>query len=343
MAETAFPQGKKTKKWKKRLRKWILLLLVLIILAALLYSMISKLKAEYTITYDSYTASIGTISNSLSFSGSLQLIDNSTYTASSSGTVRSVYAAAGDQVKEGDILMRMANGQAITAEFDGRINQLYVGANDKVAAGDSLIQVADFDHMQVSIRVDEYDISRVTVGQSCRITATATEKTFDSEIAGINYISSSAGSVAYYTATAYVDVPDGIYPGMQVTVTIPQEEAENVVVLKMDALSFDAANQAYVYMEDGTGALIPVYVTTGVSNGNYVEITSGLSANDVVYVETEEETASGLSSLFSGLFGSQQFNNGGSQNNFDPAQMQNMRQQRNTDGSSMPSFGGGRQ
>lgn len=342
MEETAKHSRKRNGKWKKRIRKGIILFVILLLLAGAVMLFIDKLKAEYTITYDSYTASMGTISNSLSFSGSLQLIDNATYTASSSGTVRSVYAAAGDQVKEGDILMRMANGQAITAEFDGRINQLYVGANDKVAAGDSLIQVADFDHMQVSIRVDEYDISHVAVGQSCRITATATEIEMDSEIAGINYISSSAGSVAYYTATAYVDVPQGLYPGMQVTVTIPQEEAENVVILKMDALSFDAANQAYVYMENSEGTLEPVYVTTGVSNGNYVEITGGLSANDIVYVETEEETESGIASLFSSMFGRQQFNNGGGRNNFDPSQMQNMRQQRNTEGG-MPSFGGGRQ
>ena len=94
---------------------------------------------------------------------------------------------------------------------------------------------------------------------------------------------------------------------MQVTVTIPQEEAKDVVILKVDALSFDNTNQAFVYMKNDAGELEQVNVTTGVSNGNYIEITSGLSDGDEVYVEAKaEETTSG--GLLSGLFGGQQFN-----------------------------------
>ena len=115
--------------------------------------------------------------------------------------------------------------------------------------------------------------------------------------------------MAYYTAVAYVDVDEGVYPGMQTTVTIPQEEAENVVILKMDALSFDETNSAYVYMYNDAGALEEVPVEVGVSNGNYVEIKSGLSEGDEVYVEAKAEAAaSGLSGLLSGLFGGQQMN-----------------------------------
>ena len=113
--------------------------------------------------------------------------------------------------------------------------------------------------------------------------------------------------MSYYTATAYVDVDDGVYPGMQVTVSIPQEQAENVVILKEAALSFDAANSAYVWMYNDAGELERVDVEVGVSNGNYVEIVSGLSDGDEVYVEVEQE-ASSSGGLLAGLFGSQQMN-----------------------------------
>ena len=77
---------------------------------------------------------------------------------------------------------------------------------------------------------------------------------------------------------------------------------ENVVILKMDALSFDPTNQAYVWMMDDSGELQQVNVEVGINNGSYVEIRSGLSDGDTVYVEAqEEETATGLLSLFSGL------------------------------------------
>lgn len=300
---------KKPEKNRKRIVKRIILLFILfIILAAIAFYVYSMLKQEYTITYDSYTATTGSISNALSFSGNLNLVDSKTYTASSSETVRAIYVSEGDSVSEGDKLMRLSGGETIKADFDGRVNAVSVDVGDEVTAGASLIQIADFEHMQVALRVDEYDISDVSVGQSCTVTATATEKTFESEIASINYISASGGSVAYYTATAYVTVDDGVYPGMQVTVSIPQEEATDVVILKADAISFDNTNRAFVWMKNDAGDLEQVMIETGVSNGNYVEIVSGLSDGDEVYVETKQQTASAAGGLLSGLFGGQQFN-----------------------------------
>ena len=150
------------------------------------------------------------------------------------------------------------------------------------------------------------------------MTVTATEQTVETEIDSINYISASTGNVAYYTATAYVDVPEGVYPGMQATISIPQSEAQNVVVLKLDAISFDETNQAYVLMQNADGTMEKVSITTGVSNGNYVEITSGLQSGDTVYVEVEVEEDSG--SFLDGLF-----NFGGTQPN-----MQNRRNNNRT-------------
>lgn len=301
---------KKTRTRKRRIaRKLIIWLIVLLLLAALALYGYTALKREYTVTYDSYTASIGSISNSLSFSGNLSLIDNATYTAGTSTQVRKVYVSAGDDVMEGDKLLRLQSGETIEAEFDGRVNMLNVEEGDDVQAGDALVQVADFTHMRVTLRVDEYDIADIAVGQRCTVTATATEKTFESEISTIDYVSASGGNVAYYSAVCYVDVDEGVYPGMQVTVTIPQEEAENVVVLKMDALSFDFNNNAFVYRYNEEGVLEEVPVEVGVSNGNYVEIKSGVSDGDTVYVEsTQSEEFSGVGGLLSSLMGSQQVN-----------------------------------
>lgn len=306
MSETK--PGKTGNKKKKRIfRKIIVTLLVLILLGgAGLYTW-AKLRDEYTVTYDEYTATTGTISNSLSFTGSLALRDSKTYTASAAGTVRNVYVQNGDSVKKGDRLIRLSNGSLSTADFDGTVNLVSVEVGDEVSAGDSLIQIADFQHMQVSFRVDEYDIGDVEVGETCNVTATATEKTFTSTVESINYISASTGNVAYYTTTAYVDVDGGVYPGMQVTVTIPQEEAADVVILKEDALSFSAENQAFVYKMKEDGTLEEAEVEVGVSNGNYVEIKSGVESGEKVYAVTEVEEDS-LQSLFTSMFGQQQFN-----------------------------------
>lgn len=67
--------------------------------------------------------------------------------------------------------MRLTGGQTIEASFDGRVNEISVEEGDEVAAGASLIQIVDFSNMVVSLRVDEYDISSVYVGQACTVSA----------------------------------------------------------------------------------------------------------------------------------------------------------------------------
>lgn len=303
------PKKKPKKRWRVVVRRMIVTVLALVILAGAGWYGVDMLKREYTVTYDAYTATVGSISNALSFSGSLQLVNSKTYAAAAQATVRTVYVAEGDTVEKGDKLLRLSNGETMTADFDGRVNQVYVAVGDEVDMNTSLVQLADFTHMKVSLRVDEYDIADVAVGDACTVTATATEKRFQSSIASINYISASGGNVAYYTATAYVDVDAGVYPGMQVTVSIPQEEAQNVVILKEDALSFSGTNSAFVYMQDDAGEMLEVPVEVGVSNGNYVEIKSGVRDGDTVYVVAETtQSQSGLSSLMSGLFGGTQMN-----------------------------------
>lgn len=314
MSDKKKASGKK-KKVVRRIVLWLLLLIVVAVAAFVLWS---KLRAEYRITYNPYTATTGTISNSLSFSGSMQLVDSMSYSPTSSATVRNVYVATGDKVKKGDRLIRLSNGDSFTADFDGTVNVVNFQKDDEVYSGDTLLQIADFEHMKVQVRVDEYDISDVHPGDACTVTLTALEQKYASVIDSINYISSSGGNVAYYTATVYVDVETGIYPGMQATVTVPQEEATDVVILKADALAFDITNQAYVWKMGEDGTMTKENVEVGVSNGNYVEIKSGVISGETIYTEAKAKEADALTGLLSGMFGSQQINSfgGGMPGNF---------------------------
>ncbi len=305
---------KKKKRKKKLVRRLILTVLLLGILGVIIWNTVSNLQAEYRITYDPYVATTGSISNSLSFSGSMQLKNSATYTAEAGAKVRQVYVAVGDKVSKGDRLLRLSDGEVIEAEFDGTVSAVEVEKDDEVKAGDTLAVVADFDHMTVSVRVGESDIASVSVGQSCRVSVSSANLTFDATIDKIDYVSYSGNNVAYYTTTVNVDTSEAenLYPGMQATVTIPLEEAENVVVLKMDAISTARDNTAFVYkeLEDGTMESVPV--TVGVSNGNYVEIKEGVTDGETVYAVAEkEEELTGLAGLFSNLFTNRQVNRPG--------------------------------
>ena len=328
------PEKKKKKGRKRRILKRIIwTIIILAILGVIGWSVYSKLRADYKITYDPYTATTGSISNSLSFSGSMQLIDSETYTAPADAKVREIYVTAGQKVTDGTRLMRLSTGDTIEAGFDGTVSAINVEKGDEVKAETSLITVADFDHMRVSVRVGESNIGSVSVGQACKVTVSSAGASFDSTIGNINYVDYTGNNVAYYTTTVDVDTSEteNIWPGMQATVTVTLEEAQDVTVLKVDALSTARDNTAYVYKENSDGEMEEVKVTVGVSNGNYIEIKDDVTSGETVYkIAEKEEEATGLAALFSGLFTNRQVNRPGSGRNGS-----------GFGGGSMPDFGSG--
>ena len=333
-AETATAEAlRKTRRIRKRrklIRRLIVWAVVLAILTAGILILINALRDRYRVTYDNYTATVGTISNSLSYTGSMQLIDNKTYTAPAATKVRKVYVNAKDRVEAGARLMLLTTGETIRADFAGTVNRLDVAEGDEVSAGANLLQLVDFGRMKVSIRISENDIADVRVGLPCRVTVISRNRTFDSEIAEIDYSSSTGNSLAYYTAVVYVDVSgeEEILTGMQTTVTIPQEEAADVVILRLEALGTARDNTAFVYKLKDDGSMEQVPVTVGVSNGNYVEIREGVSAGETVYaVSKTQESTSIWSSFMNSTFGSQRINAPSANPGYGPGQQ---RQRNNT-------------
>ena len=306
------PVVRKKKGRKRRIiRRIIWLIVILAILGGIGYLVYTKLRADYKVTYDPYTATTGSISNSLSFTGSMQLINSASYVADGETKVRDIYVAVGDTVREGDKLIRLANGTTFTADFDGTVSVVNVEKGDSVKAEESLLTLADFDHMKVSVRIGESNISEVSVGMPCKVTVSSANASLDSTIAAIDYSTYTGNNVAYYTATVYADTAeaDNLWPGMQATVTVTLDEAADVTMLKNEALSTARDNTAYVYKENANGEMEQVAVTVGVSNGNYVEIKSGVTSGETVYkIAEKEEQASGLAGLFGGLFGNTQVN-----------------------------------
>ena len=272
-------------KGKRKKRLWLTVPLLLIIAIAVYILLRPGRDVQTAASYSEYQTARGTITNSLNFSGNINLIDSATYSAESAASVRNVYTEERAKVTEGQKLLRLSNGQTVEAGFDGTVNRLFVKKDADVNTGEALVQIADFDHMKVAVKVDEYDIDYVSIGQPCVITATANEATFESTISSIDYIpAASNDTVAHYTVEAEISGAAGkALPGMQVTLTIPRDEAEDVIILKEEALWFDDENQAYVLIKGENGELVQVYVEVGVTNGSFVEIKSGLGEGDTVY------------------------------------------------------------
>ena len=295
---------------KRSKKKWIVRLALLAVAAALCAVGWDALRplvmAETTPVYAQYTVEVGDIETSMSLSGAIELVDSESFSASERTTVQEVYVEADQEVSAGDELLRLNNGETFTATIDGTVTTLNVARGDAVWPQMSLVTVADLSDLRVSTSVDEYDVRTVAAGQRCEVTVVSLGLTFETEIDHVDRVSASTGAVASYTVTADIDAPENVLPGMQATVTIPRESVSGVNMLPMAALTFDEDGAPCVLVDDGAGGYAQVAVETGLSDGMYVEITSGVAAGDTVYVQTgtqSVESRLSLQNLYKSLFG----------------------------------------
>jgi len=292
------PDHKKKKKTLKRVLKWLLTLLILGVVALIgwIY-LLPMITADAVTVYQSYTAETGDINTTKSFSATLSVKKSETFYSSEECTVRDIYVQSGDEVKKGDQLILLSTGELFTASFDGVVNEIRVKEGDWLWPMFQVVQICDLQHLEVSMDVDEYDVEELSVGQTCTVSVISLGIDFNTVIAHINRVSQSTGTVAFYSVTCDLTVPENVLPGMQATVSLPSDSVTGVTTLDMAALAYDANKNPYVLEKQSDGTYKQVTVETGLSDGMKVEIKSGLSAGDTVYAVSGTESVKAAISL----------------------------------------------
>lgn len=268
--------------------------------------------SEETPIYESFTADRGDIETTISYSATISIINRQTVSgtmASVAGmrtTVRSIDVKESQTVKAGDQLAQLSNGEILTAEIDGVVNAINYSVGDRVRGNNAIMDICDFDNLQMSMSVDEYDIDSLKAGQACTVTVLPLGLSFETNLEHINRLSNGMGSVAYYQVTAKIDAPENVLPGMQASVSFPDQKAADVTRLDVGALTFREDGSAYVLKADSQGGYGEQLVETGLSDGMKVEIISGVEPGETVYaiVGTKKaEPAFTLESLYKQLKG----------------------------------------
>ena len=191
----------------------------------------------------------------------------------------------------------------ITSPIDGTIIDKNYNAGETTEANQTLCTIYDLSYLTMTLSVDELDIANIAVGQTVSITADAVEdKTYAGTVTKVSVAGTSTGSATTYPVTIRIDETDGLLPGMSVDATIELDSASDVLTIPAAALnrgntvlvtadSPSAVNGTAVAGPEGEDSTssdyVSVSVTTGVSDDDYVEITSGLQEGDTVaYIKT---------------------------------------------------------
>lgn len=154
--------------------------------------------------------------------------------------------------------------------------------------------IASNEEVTVSINVDELDILSVAEGQRAAVTLDALDgETFEGTITYVAGTASSGSSSAKYPVKITLNKAEDMKLGMSASVTISIDEAEDAVLIPINALQ-EKGGSTFVYTgQDSDGNLTDkVEVETGLSDGSQVEIISGLKEGDTVYYLKAESTDS---------------------------------------------------
>ncbi|MEA4954583.1 MAG: HlyD family efflux transporter periplasmic adaptor subunit [Pseudoflavonifractor sp.] len=201
----------------------------------------------------------------------------------------------------------------ITSPIDGTVIEKNYKAGDNVdpstastsGAATYMAVIYDMSRLTFDINVDELDVVKLKAGQEVLFTADALEgQSFTGVVEKVNINGTTVSGSTTYPVTVSVDgsgtdlAGAGLYPGMNVSANIIVEKAGNVLCVPVDAVS---RNNTVLVAGDGAldengnvvdaSKLVEREVTVGRNSSDYIEILSGLTAGESVYIQNSASSA----------------------------------------------------
>ena len=173
-------------------------------------------------------------------------------------------------------------GEKLLAKIDGEVTKIYVEESAQLMAGVQVMDLVNYDDLQVTIKVDEYDLSTIQAGKAVTATINALDKDVKGTVSKVSREAVTLNGVSYFTASVDLEKDASLLVGMSVEVKLLNQEVKGVTTLSMKALQFDNENKPYVYVKNAEGKTETKAVTVGINDGITVEIKDGVKAGDTV-------------------------------------------------------------
>lgn len=177
----------------------------------------------------------------------------------------------------------------VYADSDGLIMSMEYEADDYLITTGSLFTYTTEDALTLTVDVSQEDISDIGVGDSVSILFTAYPDTaYTGEVSSVTTTATSdtATTISYPVTIHILGDTSKLYDGMTGDVTFVVEEKSDILYVSRKAIVEENGN-TYVYLKDSSGNYYLSEVTTGFTDGVNIEITSGIEADDIVYIASK--------------------------------------------------------
>ena len=177
----------------------------------------------------------------------------------------------------------------ITAPFSGVIDQVLKDPGTVVSPGNGseVFRLINLSNMYIDVDVPEGYLGAVTKGKKAGVYFPVLQDSVNAVVRETgNYINPNNRS---FSAEIAINNPNGsIKPNLNARVHINDYTNENALLIPQSVISENAAGEQYAYVAElnGDAAVAKRHIiTTGKTQGDYVEIISGINAGDLIIKE----------------------------------------------------------
>ena len=162
-------------------------------------------------------------------------------------------------------------------------------ADSALTAVKTIASVVPMDEALISVSIDELDILSLHVGDAAQVTVDALPgRVFDGVVTAVNTGRSNSGGNSKYFAEVTVPRTADMFDGMNASCLVTIETFRDVLSIPAAALC-DEGGTRLVYTalsRDKSELSNPVPIEPGFSDGETLEVLSGLSEGDTVWFKT---------------------------------------------------------
>lgn len=198
-------------------------------------------------------------------------------------------------IKQAEAGLAMARSQmekaVITAPISGEVAAIMTSAGNPVGPGNPIVSLVNRHEIEVTGVVSDRQVVLIEAGAAADVTFGALEgQVFPGTVRSVSPAANpQAGG---FPVVITIDNSDGLVrPGMFADVRIAAEHAAGVLAVSADGLIRRDGGTAVFVVEDGVA--VEKTVETGLHDGSYVEVVSGLAPGDRVIVSGQQFVSHG--------------------------------------------------
>lgn len=235
-------------------------------------------------------ATVMDIKNSLSSDGKIAPALEENIAPHTGYALKEVLVEKGQSLKEGDAILKYSNGKTMTAPYPCVIQKLNLPEAKQTMTTDHYVKIGSTDTLAMAMTVNESDFDKIQIGQTAEITANSTGNVYEGKITFISDLANYADTGSSFDVIVTFLNDGSLRVGMSGTATVTMEKADQVIAVPAEAIQ-DGESGSYVLVVKDDGSTKETPVETGISDGTYIEIKSGLKGGETIqyYVTNDED------------------------------------------------------